>query len=214
MWTLGCLAAIFAYGLITGCAPALADSAELHENPAVLVAPTIADDSMQNPNAARHAIDAVAAVNRPIKVRIHRTYLCGEEYRSLGLLPASRAVQAVKRPSVAFVRLSSTSTGTPTLELEERVSDLSLYCKQRAMFSMDKAGRLTLFDGPPKKEKVVRTFYQLDVRFMESRLPKEEMQRLADGIRIEDKETYYSVLSSYSDYALNASRDAMTPTRR
>jgi forespore regulator of the sigma-K checkpoint len=154
---------------------------------------------------------AVIAVKQPLIVRIHRTYLCGEEYRSLGLLPIDRALKAAKRPAVSFARLNISPSATPSLILEERVSDLSEACKQRAVFGLDAADRLTLYDGPPKKDKVVRTFFQLDVNFMESSLPEEEIKRLTNGIRIEDKATYYSVLSSFSDYALDVSRETMTP---
>lgn len=149
-----------------------------------------------------------------MEVHIHRTYLCGEEYRSLGLLSVERAKRAAQRPAVTFVRLNSSPAGAPVLVLEEKVGDLSEACKQSAVFGLDRAGRLTLYDGPPRKEKVVRTFYQLDIRVMESRLPKDEVKRLTDGIRIEDKETYYSVLSSFSDFAIDASRDVMIPARK
>ena len=47
----------------------------------------------------------------------------------------------------------------------------------------------------------MRTFFQLDVGSMESSLPRDVIQRLEEGIRIQDMEEYNSVLSTFSDYA-------------
>jgi forespore regulator of the sigma-K checkpoint len=58
---------------------------------------------------------------------------------------------------------------------------------------------------------VVRTFFQLDVRSLESSLSKERLHELAGGIRVSDKNEYNSVLSTYSDYALQKSRGVMKP---
>ncbi|WP_127529692.1 BofC C-terminal domain-containing protein [Paenibacillus kobensis] len=197
VWTLASLMAVMGYGLLSG-----GGLSYVHAAP------------IAAPNQTEEIVNAIDKVQRPMKVHIHRTYLCGEEYRSLGLLSVERAKRAAQRPSVSFVRLNQLPAGTPVLVLEEKVGDLSEACKQSAVFGLDRAGRLTLYDGPPRKEKVVRTFYQLDVRVMESRLPKDELKRLTDGIRIEDKETYYSVLSSFSDFAIDASRDVMIPSRK
>lgn len=67
---------------------------------------------------------------------------------------------------------------------------------------IDSNGNLSLFDGPPKQEKVIRTFFQLDVETMESALPSEVLNQLQAGIRIQDVDEYNSVLSTFSDYAL------------
>ncbi|MBD3917779.1 BofC C-terminal domain-containing protein [Paenibacillus sp. PR3] len=204
MWTLGSILVMVLFGFNAGVIPT-ADAAD----------PGLSSGSysgsIQTADQWKKLEKAVLSIKQPMIVRIHRTYICGEEYRSLGMIPTDRALKIAKRPTVSFVRLNADSAAIPSLVLEERVSDLSEACKQRAVFGVDRAGRLTLYDGPPKKEKVVRTFYQLDVNFMESSLPEEEIKRLTNGIRIEDKETYYSVLSSFSDFAIDASRETMTP---
>lgn len=210
VWTLGSMLVLVAYGSFATIVPTAAAGVIQYK-----VDPGAAQRSfsgnIQSASQWQKLETAIIAVKQPMTVRIHRTYLCGEEYRSLGLLPIDRALKAAKRPTVSFVRLNTSPSSLPSLVLEERISDLSEACKQRAVIGVDHTGRLTLYDGPPKKEKVVRTFYQLDVNFMESSLPEEEIKRLTNGIRIEDKETYYSILSSFSDYALDASRETMTP---
>ncbi|GMK38369.1 hypothetical protein PCCS19_14230 [Paenibacillus sp. CCS19] len=210
VWTLGSMLVLVIYGASASAIPtALASDNQYFVDPGSVRSSY--NGSVQSANQKMQLEKAITSIKQPMFVRIHRTYLCGEEYRSLGMLPVDRALKAAKRKAVSFVRLNSSPAAIPSLVLEERVSDLSEACKQRAVFGVDRAGRLTLYDGPPKKEKVVRTFYQLDVNFMESSLPEEEIKRLTNGIRIEDKETYYSILSSFSDFALDASRQTMTP---
>nr|WP_255570596.1 BofC C-terminal domain-containing protein [Cohnella sp. CFH 77786] len=87
------------------------------------------------------------------------------------------------------------------LVLQENVEDLSPACRQTAYIGMDADGNLSLFDGPPRKDNVVRTFFQLDIRSLESSLSKEKLHELADGIRVSDRDEYRSVLSSFSDFA-------------
>lgn len=65
---------------------------------------------------------------------------------------------------------------------------------------IDHAGNLTLFDGPPKREKPIETFFQLDIEYLETSLPHETVGQLYEGIRIRDKEEYNSVLSSMSTF--------------
>ncbi|MWC28770.1 BofC C-terminal domain-containing protein [Paenibacillus sp. MMS18-CY102] len=202
MWTLGSIAAIVSYSLLSGFPIDRAYGAATDQ------------DASMEPKQLQEIIRSISMKQGPLKVHIHRSYICGEEFRSLGLRPPAEAVRLVKRPTVLHVRLDVPVRGEPTLQLEEQVSDLSVQCKESAMFGIDPSGRLTLFEGPPKKENAVRTFYQLDVRFMESHLPKEEWKRLVDGIRVEDKASYYSVLSSFSDFAIDASRNVMNPSSK
>jgi forespore regulator of the sigma-K checkpoint len=54
----------------------------------------------------------------------------------------------------------------------------------------------------PAADNVIRTFFQLDIRYLESSLPKETLKQLQDGIRITDMAEYNSVLSTFSDYAM------------
>ncbi len=47
---------------------------------------------------------------------------------------------------------------------------------------------------------------------MESNLPKEQVDDLMNGIRITDKDAYNSVLSTFSDYAVEKSEKVMKRT--
>ncbi|OUM96071.1 MAG: hypothetical protein A9Z00_06930 [Thermobacillus sp. ZCTH02-B1] len=90
----------------------------------------------------------------------------------------------------------------------ERPDDPLMASGWNAVFGIDADGRLSLFDGPPERGKVLRTFYQLNVRYMESCLPRERLDALVRGIRVSDPDEYYSVLSAYSEYAAPAQAGA------
>lgn len=74
---------------------------------------------------------------------------------------------------------------------------------------IDKDGNLSLFEGPPEDEKVLRTFFQLDVETMESVLPEEAIKQLQQGIRVQDMDEYHSVLSTFSDFAVEVSEEVL-----
>jgi len=131
------------------------------------------------------------------EVVVRHSYVCGEEERSLGKLNVDEIYNLLnEHPS-----WKGQFEGQGKIVLNETIHDLSPACKQRAYMSLDKDGNLSLFDGPPEQDKVIKTFFQLDINSMESSLPDDALRHLYDGIRIQDIDEYNSVLSTFSDYA-------------
>jgi forespore regulator of the sigma-K checkpoint len=143
-----------------------------------------------------------------LSVELRLIYVCGEESKTLGRMRGKDVVQLVQAHPEWKVMLNQEQS---TVQFEERIEDLSEHCKANAYMGVDKKGNLTLYDGAPKKEKVVRTFFQLDVRYMESSLPQDKLDQLTRGIRISDMDEYNSVLSTYSDYAIEQNQKVMKP---
>ncbi|QJC52874.1 hypothetical protein HGI30_15745 [Paenibacillus albicereus] len=200
---LACIAAGAAL-LLAGYPPELAAASPVASVPAAASAPA------EHGARAKESDDGAAAFLRDREaapVVLRKVYLCGVETQPLGRLEA----EEVHRLLLEQPRLTATVEGGEVL-LTETVDDLSASCRQSATFGVDAGGSLTLFEGPPKEEKVIKTFYQLDLQHMESSLPKEELDRLFGGIRVQDKDEYNSVISSYGDFAVDASRGAMKHT--
>ncbi|MBW7459249.1 BofC C-terminal domain-containing protein [Paenibacillus sepulcri] len=170
--------------------------------------PEMHGESESSPAASSSVIKLLAEHQGQVKVWLHRTYICGEETSSLGTADARAVLGMLKQHPEWTAVIGENSS----VVMEQRMDDLSEDCKSHAYIGMDKDGNLTLFDGPPKKEKVMRTFFQLDVNYMESSLPKERMDELLNGIRISDLDGYNSVLSTFSDYALDESEKVMKST--
>ena len=144
----------------------------------------------------------------PSAVRMKKVYLCGEETRLLGMKTPGEVLGLLR----AHPEWTAEMDEERSIVLTETVDDLSDACRGSATFGVDSGGNLTLFQGPPKEEKVMKTFYQLDLQYLESSLPKNELDKLLSGIRVQDRDEFNSVLSTYNDYALNSSRGAMQRT--
>ncbi|MGO4693346.1 BofC C-terminal domain-containing protein [Paenibacillus sp. FSL K6-3182] len=153
-------------------------------------------------------IQELEKLDGALSAKLRLVYVCGEESKLLGQLMSKEIVQLVLAHPEWKVMLNQEQG---TVQFEERIEDLSEHCKANAYMGVDKKGNLTLYDGAPKKEKVVRTFFQLDVRYMESSLPQDKLDQLTKGIRITDMEEYNSVLSTYSDYAIEQNQKVMNP---
>ena len=140
-------------------------------------------------------------------VTLQRKFVCGSEEETLGVMnPEEITSLAAANPDWEFA-----FTEEQTVVFTEYVDDLSESCKLNSYFGLDKQGNLTLFEGPPKEERVVRTFFQLDIEHLESALPTTVVKQLREGIRVTDIAEYNSVLSTFSDYAIEETEKVMKP---
>lgn len=187
--------------MLGGCLPLLIAAAALPQQ-ASASAVTVRIDSRAS------VIEALREHNEPVTVNVHRLFVCGDETRPLGRMDAKQLIGLLTAHPEWEAAFDQTDS---RLLIEQRVDDLSEYCKSHAYFGIDKHSNLTLFDGEPKKQKVVRTFFQLDVRYMESSLPQDMLDQLTKGIRISDIDEYNSVLSTFSDFARSDNEKAMKP---
>lgn len=135
-----------------------------------------------------------------------KSYVCGEERSGLGLHTSQELLSLQKQhPSW---RLSIQSSGE--VLFTENIEDLSPDCKQKAVFGIDGSSNLSLFNGTPADNHIIRTFFQLNIQQLESSLPREIVAQLHRGIRVSDLEEYNSVLSTFSDYAIEVTEGAMS----
>jgi len=148
-----------------------------------------------------------AELEREAAVTVRRLYVCGEEAEPLGVLPPDRvAALASAHPEWEFAAAED-----GTVVFTEHVDDLSAACKKNAYIGVDAAGSLTLYEGPPREAKAVKTFFQLNVEHLESALPDDVVTQLREGIRITDLADYNSVLSTFSDFAIDETEKVMKP---
>ncbi|XID93625.1 BofC C-terminal domain-containing protein [Paenibacillaceae bacterium WGS1546] len=162
-------------------------------------APVWMDARIPGPDAPPREQTLLALRGRSgeVELVLHRTYLCGEEVRKLGRHSTAKAAELLQ----AHREWEATLDMAGNVRLEETIDDLSPLCRKTAYMGLDKDGNLSLFDGPPWKEKVIRTFFQLDVDMLESRWSEDKVRQLADGIRVSDGGEYHSVLSSLNEFA-------------
>ncbi|MFC4809023.1 BofC C-terminal domain-containing protein [Paenibacillus sp. GCM10023250] len=167
-----------------------------------------AGPSREPDDGSRSVIGALSDMRATVMVKLRRVYICGEESETIGSLSSADALRMMKEHPEWTAMLDEQGA----VVMEQRIDDLSEACKRSAYFGLDKLGRLSLFEGEPKKEKVMRTFFQLDVNYMESSLPRERIDELVKGIRVTDKDDFNSVLSTFSDYAVERTEKVMKRT--
>jgi forespore regulator of the sigma-K checkpoint len=159
-----------------------------------------ASPEVQKPHSVSRKLQELKQNGERAEVVLHIVYVCGEETESLGSLNPDEIA------SLLSLHPGWTASMEPngiSVRLERRVNDLSPHCKSHAYFGIDRSGHFSLYDGEPKDDKVMRTFFQLDIGYLESSLPAGQFEQLSRGIRVCDIEEYNSVLSTFSDYAID-----------
>lgn len=138
---------------------------------------------------------------------VRTLYVCGDELEPLGFMDAADILAYYK--SNPFTVVSMGADGS--IYLEKTIEDLSPRCKENAYFGMDKGGNLSLFEGVPGvgDGNVIQTFFQLNIEHLESSLPRDTIKELYRGIQVRDLSEYNSVLSTFSDYAVEVTEKAM-----
>lgn len=85
---------------------------------------------------------------------------------------------------------------------ERKVDDLSPVLKDKGVIGVDRNGMLTLYEGDPKENNVIQTFFQIDLERLETSLPAEEINQLQQGIHFSSLAEFNSILSTYGEYAV------------
>lgn len=160
------------------------------------------DSPEESQEGNKAVLDVLMRDNEPKLVFHQKNYVCGEEVVQLGWLkPGEIADYSLQNPR-AVISLQDNQQ----VYLTEQIDDLSEKCKGNVYFGIDKDGNLSLFEGMPAEEQIIRTFFQLNVQHLKSSLPSETLNQLYDGIRILDLDDYNSVISTFSDYAVQGGK--------
>lgn len=156
--------------------------------------------SNQNDPATIEALNSVRSSSEQRSVFVQKRYVCGEETEKLGPMPSAEIIKKHEEHPEWNVVLDQEGS----VFFVEDVEDLAPKCKENGYFGLDKSGNLSLFDGLPEQDHVIRTFFQLNVEHLKSSLPQDAVKQLYSGIRIADLADYNSVLSTFSEYAVEA----------
>ncbi|MBP1996773.1 BofC C-terminal domain-containing protein [Paenibacillus eucommiae] len=153
------------------------------------------------------SIDTIQQLKGTQETYLQKIYVCGEETEKLGNWDSKQLLETYNKHSNWSVSFGEEGK----VIFIEQVEDLSPACKEKAYFGMDESGNLSLFNGLPAKDNVIRTFFQLNIDYLKSSLPKAALKDLYEGIRISDLDEYNSVLSTFSDYAIEETEPVMHP---
>lgn len=80
----------------------------------------------------------------------------------------------------------------------KQVDDISPLLKANGFFGISKDGVLTIFNGRPDHSRIIQSFFQIDIKKLESKKQEELLQ----GIPIRTKDRYVQVLETFKPYSI------------
>jgi forespore regulator of the sigma-K checkpoint len=84
-----------------------------------------------------------------------------------------------------------------TMVFQKNVDDISPLLKANGYFGITDDGVLTIFNGRPDRSRIIQSFFQLDIKKLESKRQVELLQ----GIPIKTKDRYVEVLETFKHYS-------------
>jgi len=85
--------------------------------------------------------------------------------------------------------------GSKELVFKQEVDDISPLLKANGYFGINKEGILTIYNGKPAKENIIQSFFQIDLKKLESK-QQEDLQK---GIPIKSRDRYVKVLETFKN---------------
>ena len=82
--------------------------------------------------------------------------------------------------------------------LHKMENDISPLLKTNGYFGITKDGTLSIYNGKPEKDKIIHTFFQIDV----GKLEVYQQEELQQGIQIISKDQFNSLMKEYREYAV------------
>lgn len=141
------------------------------------------------------AQEVIAA--RPVEVVLKKTYVCGVEEEE-------RLTKQVRSANDLFRQYEDwdlLSAAEDQLVFHKNIQDISPMCKKNGYFGLSEDGTLTLYNGLPENDRVIKTFFHINTEKLESSLPIQEVTMLKEGIPVRDIAVYNSVLSTYGEFS-------------
>jgi forespore regulator of the sigma-K checkpoint len=143
-----------------------------------------------------HSIDVEEAypVNSPLTVEVHlrSVYLDGED-----------SVEVIEETIWSMEDFWATYSDWQLIEqsdeqvvFEKKINDISPLLKMTGHFGISQDGVLSIFKGKPDKQEIIQSFFQIDVKKVESYL----QEQLMNGIPVKSKENYQKVLEVFKPY--------------
>jgi forespore regulator of the sigma-K checkpoint len=133
-------------------------------------------------------------VTGPLTLEVHlrRIYLDGDE--SLEIV--EETIWSMEDFWAQYEDWQLVDQGEQRILFVKEVNDISPVLKMNGYFGITKGGVLTIFEGSPDNQEVIQSFFQIDVKKVESYL----QEQLEDGIPVKSKENYETVLKEFQQY--------------
>ncbi|MET3699972.1 forespore regulator of the sigma-K checkpoint [Bacillus oleivorans] len=146
-------------------------------------------------NEEAQAVQATAREMKPlvVKVILERNYIDGETSEEV----VYEKILAMEDFWSKYKDWQLVDMKAGIVKFKKDIDDISPLLKSNGYFGVTNDGVLSIFNGLPSKERVIQSFFQLDMKKLESI----ERKKLEKGIRISSKDQYVEVLNVFRNYS-------------
>ncbi|WP_409301912.1 BofC C-terminal domain-containing protein [Peribacillus sp. SCS-155] len=131
------------------------------------------------------------------KIILQRMYLDGEVSEEI----KTEKILSMEDFWAAYEDWQLVDQNEERMVFKRSVNDISPLLKANGFFGITKDGTLTIFNGRPEQERIIHSFYQIDVGKLES----SKQAELSAGIPIINKMRYAKVIEAYKLYSVSRS---------
>lgn len=141
------------------------------------------------------AAEPASQVKEPLhlKVVLERNYLDGEVSEEV----VEEKVYSLENFWSKYDQWKLKKINESQVVFSRQVDDISPLLKANGYFGITDKGVLTIFNGKPGHSRIIQSFFQIDIKKLESRKQAE----LIHGIPIKTKDHYVEVLETFKPYS-------------
>lgn len=127
-----------------------------------------------------------------LTIRLKRVYMDGEESEET----LTETIWAIEDFWAKYEKWQLVDMSEDYLVFEKKVNDISPLLKMNGYFGITEDGTLSIFNGKPEESDIIQSFFQIDVKKLESK----QHQKLLQGIPVKTKEDFARVVETMKKY--------------
>lgn len=128
-----------------------------------------------------------------VKVVLQQIYLDGELSEEV----KNETILSMEDFWASYVGWQLIDQNEQRIIFQKKVEDISPLLKANGYFGIGDDGTLSIFNGKPETNEVIQSFFQIDIKKLESRKQSE----LLRGIRIHSKDQYLETLKTLESFS-------------
>lgn len=156
---------------------------------AMILVITLVNGNQERINAVEKMVQGPLSV----KVVLQRIYLDGELSEEV----TNETILSMEDFWAAYDDWQLIDQNEERIVFQRNVDDISPLLKTNGYFGIAGDGTLSIFNGKPETNEIIQSFFQIDIKKLESRKQDELMK----GIRIQSKDQYLEVLKTLETYS-------------
>lgn len=137
---------------------------------------------------------AIASSVDKITVKLERVYLDGEVSEEI----LEETILSMEQFWDFYKDWIVVEHNGTMIHLRKEIEDISPLLKLNGYFGISDDGFLNIYEGKPKEQKVIQSFFRIDTKKLKSHLQEE----LQEGIPVMSRENYQDILKMFQKYAL------------